>query len=350
MGPAAEEAAEEAGGTEDRTVKSKTSRNRRFFIDFILKAGYNEDIGDSNMKEHEITYFGVYHDGDVDHGMVDHLIKAVNAGRQFQHDVCALIEQRSHITPNVLNWAFMNHIDMVPDDSHYMGLTFKHCTAWGEDQTEGEAISVGHPDDLETYLCVASLENILFGSGDKTQFFTRSVFSLPETRMYLGEMAKARMDDYQREYGVLMESVDKPEILDYSRHADFGATFEEARDFTAALKQLKCEGSHKSIIITSVLTEVGADGKDYCCIQAAYDGFPNEGEPCPISTRYSKANFKSSGQAACAFREAFEDFWSDWNFAVSFEPYRSMHGKDAYFESILAIDEVISSKNFPFST
>ena len=349
MGPAAEEAAKETG-IEDRTVRSKTSENRRFFIDFVFETGYNRDIGDKNMKENELTYFGVYHDGDVDHGMVDHLIKAVNEGRKFQHDVCALIEQRSHITPNVLNWAFMDHIDMASDDSHYMGLAFKHCTAWGEDQTEGEAITVGYPDDTETSLCVTSHEVILFGSGDRTQIFTRSFFSLPETRIYLGEAARARRDGYQREYDILTASADKPEVLKKVQHADFGATFDEAMDFTYSLKQLKREGCHKPIIITSVLTDAGMDGKGYCCIQAAYDGFPNEGEPCPVSTRYSKAIFGSESQAACAFRESGEGFWSDWNSSVSFEPYKSAHEKDAYFESILAIDEVLSSKGFPFST
>ena len=157
------------------------------------------------MKENELTYFGVYHDGDVDHGMVDHLIKAVNEGRAYKHDVCALIEQRSHITPNVLNWAFMDHIDMASDDSRYMGLAFKHCTAWGEEQTEGEAITVGYPDDTETCLCVTSHDVILFGYGDKTQSFTRSFFSLPETRIYLGEAAWARREDYTKEYELLKE-------------------------------------------------------------------------------------------------------------------------------------------------
>lgn len=160
------------------------------------------------MKENELTYFGVYHDGDVNHGMVDHLIKAVNEGREYRHDAYALIEQRSHITPNVLKWAFMNHIDMAPDDSHYMGLAFKHCTAWGEDQTGSDAITVGYPDDTETCLCVTSHDVILYGSGDKTRIFTRSFFSLPETRIYLGEAAKARREDYQKEYDILKNSID----------------------------------------------------------------------------------------------------------------------------------------------
>lgn len=298
----------------------------------------------------DIVYFGVYHESDIDHGIVDHLINAVNGGREYKHDVCALIEQRSHITPNVLAWAFMDHIDMAPDDSHYMGIAFRQCTAWGEEQTEGTAVAVGYPDDTETCLHISDEGIVLFGKGNKTQVFTRSCFSLPETRIYLGELAKARRDDYQREYDILIASANKPEVLAKVEHADYGATFEEARDFTAALEQLKREGCHKPIIITSVLSNMGIDGKFYCCIQAAYEGFPNEGEPCPVFTRYSKVIFDSRSRAACAFRDAGADFWSDWNSSVLFEPYKENHGKNAYFESILAIDEVLSSKGFPFST
>lgn len=138
-------------------------------------------------KEKEVIYFGVYHGNDVDHEMVKHLIKAVNEGRRYNHDVCALVEQD---VPGGMKWGFMGHIDIGQDD----GLLLRNCSTWGDVSFDGRDLSAGYvPGDGEACIVRETTEVICFNEGRMDISLSNDTFSLAETRVYLGEMARARL-------------------------------------------------------------------------------------------------------------------------------------------------------------